>query len=96
MKITCLVNNFSKNKDLMDEHGLSFFIEKDSINILFDTGLGKALFNNAKTLNIDLKNIDYVVLSHGHNDHVGALREFLEINNKARIIAHKEIFIKKL
>ena len=95
MKITCLVNNFSKNKDLIDEHGLSFFIEKDSINILFDTGLGKALFNNAKTLNIDLKNIDYVVLSHGHNDHVGALREFLEINTKARVIAHKEIFIKK-
>ena len=26
MKITCLVNNFSKNKDLIDEHGLSFFI----------------------------------------------------------------------
>ncbi len=95
MKITCLVNNFSKNKDLIDEHGLSFFIEKDNIKILFDTGLEKALFNNAKVLDISLKDIDYVVLSHGHNDHTGALREFLEINSKAKVVAHKEIFIEK-
>ena len=95
MKITCLLNNFSKNKDLIDEHGLSFFIEKDNIKILFDTGLEKALFNNAKVLDISLKDIDYVVLSHGHNDHTGALREFLEINSKAKVVAHKEIFIEK-
>ena len=34
MKITCLVNNFSKNKDLIDEHGLSFYIEKDTNQVL--------------------------------------------------------------
>ena len=96
MKITCLVNNFSKNKDLIDEHGLSFYIEKDTKKILFDTGLGKALFYNAKILNIDLKNIDYVILSHSHNDHTGGLNEFLKINSKAKVIAHKEIFIEIL
>ena len=95
MKITCLVNNFSKNKDLIDEHGLSFYIEKDTKKILFDTGLGKALFYNAKILNIDLKDIDYVILSHAHNDHTGRLNEFLKINSKAKVIAHKEIFIEK-
>ena len=26
MKITCLVNNFSTNENLKDEHGLSFYI----------------------------------------------------------------------
>ena len=95
MKITCLVNNFSKNKDLIDEHGLSFYIEKDTKKILFDTGLGKALFYNAKILNIDLKDIDYVILSHAHNDHTGRLNEFLKINSRAKVIAHKEIFIEK-
>lgn len=95
MKITCLVNNFNKNETLIDEHGLSFYIEKDSIKILFDTGLGKALFHNAKILDIDLKDINYVVLSHGHNDHTGALQEFLNINDKAKVIAHKEIFAEK-
>ena len=52
MKITCLVNNFSKNRNLIDEHGLSIYIEKDNKKILFDTGLEKALFHNAKALNI--------------------------------------------
>jgi len=95
MKITCLVNNFSINDNLIDEHGLSFYIEKDNKKILFDTGLGKALFYNSKELGINLGNIDYVVLSHGHNDHTGALKEFLEINKKAKVIAHKDIFMEK-
>ncbi|MBN2837420.1 MAG: MBL fold metallo-hydrolase [Fusobacteriaceae bacterium] len=95
MKITCLVNNFSKKENLIDEHGLSFYIEKDNIKILFDTGMGKALFHNAKILDIDLKDINYVVLSHGHNDHTGGLNEFLKINTKAKVIAHKEIFAEK-
>ncbi len=95
MKITCLVNNFSINENLKDEHGLSFYIEKNNKKILFDTGMGEALFQNAKELNINLKDIDYVILSHGHNDHTGGLKEFLEINSKAKVIAHKEIFIEK-
>ena len=95
MKITCLVNNLSINESLKDEHGLSFYIEKNIKKILFDTGMGEALFHNAKELSIDLKDIDYVVLSHGHNDHTGGLKEFLEINKKAKVIAHKEIFIEK-
>ena len=50
MKITCLVNNFSINEYLKDEHGLSFYIEKNNKKILFDTGMGEALFQNAKEL----------------------------------------------
>lgn len=95
MKITCLVNNFSINENLKDEHGLSFYIEKNNKKILFDTGMGEALFQNTKELNINLKDIDYVILSHGHNDHTGGLKEFLKINSKAKVIAHKEIFIEK-
>ena len=95
MKIICLANNFSINENLKDEHGLSFYIEKNNKKILFDTGMGEALFHNAKELNIDLAEVDYLVLSHGHNDHTGGLKKFLEINSKAKVIAHKEIFIEK-
>jgi 7,8-dihydropterin-6-yl-methyl-4-(beta-D-ribofuranosyl)aminobenzene 5'-phosphate synthase len=30
--------------------------------------------------------VDYVFISHGHSDHAGGLKHFMEINDKARII----------
>lgn len=94
-KIICLVNNFSINDSFSNEHGLSLYIETEKAKILFDTGLGKALFCNAKLLNIDLESLDYIVLSHSHNDHTGGLKELLKINVKAKVIAHKDIFAEK-
>ncbi len=46
--------------------------------ILFDTGPSwKALWENAQSLNIDLSKIDFIVISHWHRDHSGALNELL-------------------
>ena len=41
---------------------------------------------NADQLGIDLGDVDYVFISHGHSDHAGGLRFFLEHNQKARVI----------
>ncbi|MBC2581715.1 hypothetical protein [Clostridium sp. DJ247] len=39
MKITTLIeNNSYDNSFLYNEHGLSFYIQVDNINIIFDTG----------------------------------------------------------
>jgi len=35
---------------------------------------------------LDLSTVDYVFISHGHSDHAGGLKHFMEINNKAKII----------
>ena len=43
------------------------------------------IIRNARTLRMDLADVDYVFLSHGHNDHAGGLRSFLEINDKAKV-----------
>ena len=41
---------------------------------------------NAELLGIDLSTVDYVFISHGHSDHAGGLRYFLEHNQKAKVI----------
>ena len=83
--------------DLIGELGLSIFIESDEGNILFDTGQGMSTSHNADTLGVDLEKVDNIVLSHGHFDHTGGLREVLRKINKRNvdIIAHPNIWDRK-
>ena len=95
MKIVTLVENTVYKKNLLAEHGLSFFIETDNRRILFDTGQSDAFIHNAGVLGIDLTTIDALVLSHGHNDHTGGLYHFLALNSKAKVYCKPELFYKK-
>lgn len=90
MKLTVLSEN-SASAYFFAEHGLSYFIEYDNIKILFDTGASDVFVKNAKKLNIDLNETDYIVLSHGHWDHGNGLRF---IKNKP-LICHPSAFIKR-
>jgi len=61
--------------------GFSCVIRETEKTILFDTGGdGSILLANMKELDINPKEIDLVVLSHIHGDHVGGLPSFLEKN----------------
>ena len=92
MKTTVLLENTKlKNSDLIVEHGISLFIEKDDYNILFDTGgPQESAIQNASKLGIDLSKVDAVVISHGHNDHTGGLLKFFQINDKVPVYLKKE------
>ncbi|MGC8616676.1 MAG: MBL fold metallo-hydrolase [Desulfurella sp.] len=94
MKLITLVENTSTGGTLKAEHGLSVLIESENSRVLFDTGQSDCIIHNAKTLNVNLQNIDKIVLSHGHYDHVGGLKYVLQYA-KAPIIAHPEIFRKR-
>jgi 7,8-dihydropterin-6-yl-methyl-4-(beta-D-ribofuranosyl)aminobenzene 5'-phosphate synthase len=83
MKISVLCENTTKKENILSEHGLSLFIETEKHKILFDMGQSDAFLKNAKTLGIDLSTVDIAILSHGHYDHGGGLRAFLEYNEKA-------------
>src|SRR3712207_8398373 len=79
MKITTIIeNSLGDKKELYNEHGISFFIETNNGNILFDTGQSGDFIKNANNLNIDLSKTDYLVLSHAHYDHCGGVKRFLD------------------
>jgi len=95
--ITTLVENSvpQGTMGLLGEHGQSFYVEAGKKKILFDTGQGLALLNNARHLGIDLKNIDVVILSHGHDDHSGGLKLLAGLGTGFTLIAHPSVFLKK-
>ena len=95
MKIVTLIENYVSDQSLSSEHGLSIYIETGKQKILFDTGQSGLFIHNAQKLGIDIKEIDSLVLSHGHYDHTGGLYPFLEINTKAKVYAKQNIFIPK-
>lgn len=86
MKITALIEDTkSKNSDLEGEHGLSIHIQRDDDAILFDTGATGKFVSNAEKLGIDLKDVDVTAISHGHFDHGGGLRSFMEVNQRSQV-----------
>ena len=86
MKWTVLADNRAKDPMFETEHGLSILLETGSYRILLDTGASDVFIRNAKRMGIDLGSVDYVFISHGHSDHAGGLRYFMEVNKRAKII----------
>lgn len=93
MKIITLTDNRTKSDKLDTEHGLSLYIETDDgQKILYDTGQSNLFMHNAKKLGVDLKDIDKVVISHGHYDHIGGLAGFMKVNKTAKVYMNATLF----
>lgn len=92
MKITVLAENTSCSPDYGCEHGLSLYIETKDHHILFDTGQTSLFAENAVKLGVDLSQVDFSVLSHGHYDHGGGLSRFLQLNDKAPVYLSRYAF----
>ena len=93
MKIITLVDNRTHSESLETEHGLSLYIETDdNQKILYDTGQSDLFMQNAQKLSVPLNEVDMVVISHGHYDHIGGLLAFLKFNKKAKVYMKATIF----
>lgn len=74
MKLTVLLdNNTFIDQYYLGEPGVSYFIEVDGKKVLFDVGYSDAFLTNAQKAGVELKDTDFVVLSHGHLDHTRGL-----------------------
>ena len=81
------------------EHGFSMLIRvirgRKTVSILFDTGVSAdGVVENAKRMGLELNEVEYVVLSHGHYDHFGGLVSTLKTINKSNLplIVHEDMF----
>ena len=97
LKIVVLTdNNTITDRYYLGEPALSLYVEVDGLKILFDTGYSDVFIKNAQKADIDLASVDFIVLSHGHNDHTGGLRFYIDyFKNKKhfpKIIASPDVF----
>lgn len=82
LSVLPLVERHTSQGTLRGEPGVSYLIRADGLTLLFDTGLGSgagqtALESNVDTLDVPLDDLDCVVISHLHADHVGGPRSQL-------------------
>ena len=92
MIIRALAENTSISDEYGCEHGLSLYIESKLHKILFDMGRKKIFYENAVKMNVDLSAVDIAFISHGHFDHGGGMRLFLNHNEKAKIYVNVNAF----
>ncbi len=77
LRVLPVVDWYAARPDLGTEPGVSYFVEADDTAILFDLGLGRRvngkciLADNLARLGIHPSDVDAIVLSHPHGDHIG-------------------------
>lgn len=77
LEIVPLIDWKTDQEDMEVEPGVSYLVKTDEMILLFDVGLNRegkhpsSLLNNMEQLGVSLKDIDAIVISHNHGDHVG-------------------------
>ncbi len=88
MEFTIIYDNTVLQEGLTPDWGFAGILKTDENEfILFDTGAdGHILESNCRELGFSLSQMDYVVISHNHFDHIGGLAQTVHRNLTARYI----------
>ena len=92
-QITILYDAFGKTSTMKKDWGFSALIEYGGKRILFDTGNNAEIFaQNVEAKGIDLRQLDFAIVSHRHGDHMSGLNHLLKVNPAVKIYAPQENF----
>lgn len=87
LTITIVYDNNTYDPGLTTDWGFAAVVTYGGHTLLFDTGAdGNTLLGNMRALGIEPGNIQYVVLSHEHRDHVGGLQSLLASGVKPDVL----------
>lgn len=93
VKITVLSENtVGIPSGLTGEWGLALLVETAGAKILLDTGERGNILANAAALQVNLREVDALVMSHGHYDHSGGMRDFLRLRGEVPVYVHPDFF----
>jgi 7,8-dihydropterin-6-yl-methyl-4-(beta-D-ribofuranosyl)aminobenzene 5'-phosphate synthase len=90
-RVTILYDSFGRSPSLTMDWGFAALVEYGGKRILFDTGNNARIFeHNVKALGVDLRHLDFVVISHRHADHTSGITYLLTVNPKVQIYVPDE------
>ena len=69
------------------------YLETRNKRFLLDAGRNYKYINDAlKSIGVDIKSIDYVIISHDHSDHISALKTLISKTGAAIILSEKQLY----
>jgi len=85
--VRVIYDNYASVDSLMPDWGYSVVIEGLEKTILFDTGTKPDIFaSNFRKMGLDASEIDFLVLSHEHGDHIGGISSFVKMKTDIPVI----------
>lgn len=79
VKLAILYDNYLSTSGTSTAWGFACLVERGDTTLLFDTGgQGDILLRNCSALKINCNQIDTIVISHNHWDHIGGLLPLLD------------------
>jgi len=78
------------SNSILAEHGFSALVtitcDGNARSLLFDFGFSEdGATRNAEALNANIQAVEVLALSHGHLDHVGGIKKFMELTGKSSL-----------
>lgn len=92
-QVIIVYDAFGKPSKMIKDWGFSVYIVYNGKRILFDTGNNEQILeHNLNIKGINPKNLDFVVISHRHDDHITGLNYITTVNPSVKIYVPQENF----